>query len=166
MNMDPKLHDDIIAKISRHVDEDDLILEVCQRQGVSWNEAKTLIAEINAEHVDTIASRQLPLKTLIAFTTLAAGLILVILPTLFLVDLLKMIVGTALPAAGDAVGRGTQGQTSLMLAQLLMQQSPAVIPLVAAGVLNGLGMIFGSLLGMHETWTWFIDKVSEFLYQK
>jgi hypothetical protein len=77
-----------------------------------------------------------------------------------------MIAGTVLPAAGDAVGRGTQGQTSLMLAQLLMQQSPAVIPLVAAGVLNGLGMIFGSLLGMHETWTWFIDKVSEFLYQK
>jgi hypothetical protein len=159
-------HDEIIQKLARQVDEDDLILAICEKQQVSWNEAKALIEEIKAEHEETILVRQMPVKILIAFLTLAAGLILVILPTLFLVDLLEMVAGTVLPGAGDAGRSSPQGRTNWMLLQLLMQQFPAVIPLISAGILNGLGMVFGSLLGMREAWDWLIDKVGDLLYQK
>jgi hypothetical protein len=160
------IHDYIVNELARNVDENDLILAVCEQQHVSWNEAKALIDEIMSDHEDTISSRQLPLKTIIAVVTLVIGLTLVIISTMFLVDLLSFITGILSANAVETGELSIPGEANLTLAQLFMQKSPAALPLVAAGLINGLAMIFGSLLGMRESWAWLIDRVSTLLYKR
>jgi hypothetical protein len=163
--MDEKVHEYIVSKLARDGDENDLILAVCEQQQVNWKEAKALIAEIKSEHEDSIAARQLPLKTIIAVATLVIGLTLVIVTTLFMVDLIALVTGILSSRSIDLDRLSILGEANLVLAQLLMNQSPAAIPLVAAGFINGLGMIFGSLLGMHETWAYLIDKISSIVWK-
>jgi hypothetical protein len=163
--MDERVHEYIVSKLARDVDENDLILAVCEQQHVNWKEAKALIAKIKSEHEDSIATRQLPLKTILAVTTLLIGLTLVIASTIFLVDLLALVTGILSARPIDPGEFSILGEANLTLAQILMDQSPAAIPLVAAGFINGLGMIFGSLLGMRETWAYLIDKVSSIVWR-
>jgi hypothetical protein len=108
----------------------------------------------------------LPLKTIIAVVTLVTGLTLVIISTIFLVDLLSLITGILSANVVETGELSILGEANLTLAQILMHESPAALPLAVAGLVNGLGMIFGSLLGMRETWVWFIDHVSMFLYKQ
>ena len=163
--MDQILHEEIIQKLSRQVDEDDLILAVCEKQKVSWNEAKALIEEIKAEHGETILVRQMPVKMLIALATLVLGLVLVSLTVMFTVDLLTMV-NSMLSARGSDVGDlSRMANANMTLVQVVMQNSPYVVPAIAALLINGLGMVFGSLLGMREAWDWLIDKVGSFLFQ-
>jgi hypothetical protein len=160
------IHDYIIDRLSRQVDEDDLILAVCEQQQVGWDDAKALISSIKAEHEDAILLRQMPLKMLIAFATLVFGLTLVSLTVMFAVDLLTMVSGT-LTARGIEPGDSSLlVNTHTTLVQVVMQNSPYVVPAIAALLINGLGMVFGSLLGMQEAWDWLIDKVSILLFQK
>lgn len=164
--MDQILHDEIIQKLARHLDEDDLILTVCEKQHVSWNEAKAFIEEIKAEYGETILVRQMPMKILIALTTLVFGLFLVSLTVMFSVDLLTLV-SNSLKSGGLEMGDTTlQVNTQVTLVQVVMQNSPYVVPAIAALLINGLGMVFGSLLGMREAWDWLIDKVSILLFQK
>jgi hypothetical protein len=158
--MDERVHEYIVSKLARDVDENDLILAVCEQQHVNWKEAKALIAKIKSEHEDSIATRQLPLKTILAVTTLLIGLTLVIASTIFLVDLLALVTGILSARPENLDEMSILGEANFTLAQMLMHESPAAIPLIAAGFINGLGMIFGSLLGMRETWAYLIDKVS------
>ena len=163
--MDEKVHEYIVSKLARDIDENDLILEVCEQQQVSWKEAKALIAEIRSDHEESIATRQLPVKTVIAVATLVIGLTLVIVTTIFLVDLIALVTGIIKARPVDPGEVSILGEANLVLAQILMNESPAAVPLVAVGFINGLGMIFGSLLGMRETWAYLIDKVSSFMWR-
>jgi len=159
------LHDAIIQKLTRQVDEDDLILSVCKQQGVSWAEANALIEKVRAEHGETILVRQMPVKMLIALATLVLGLVLVSLTVMFTVDLLTMV-NSMLSARGSDVGDlARMANANMTLVQVVMQNSPYVVPAIAALLINGLGMVFGSLLGMREAWDWLIDKVGSFLFQ-
>jgi hypothetical protein len=165
-SVDQALHDEIIQKLARQVDEDDLILAVCEKQQVGWNEAKALIEEIKAEHGETILVRQMPVKILIASATLVFGLILVSLTVMFTVDLLTLV-SRSIASGGIEMGDTSLNvNTSATLLQVVMQNSPYVVPAIAALLINGLGMVFGSLLGMREAWDWLIDKVSVLLFQK
>lgn len=163
--MDEKVHDYIISKLAREIDENDLILAVCEQQQVSWKDAKALIDGVRSDHEDSTATWQLPIKTILAVATLLIGLTLVIATTIFLVGLLALVSGilSARPFGPGEIS--ILGEANLTLAQILMNQSPAAIPLVAAGFINGLGMIFGSLLGMRETWAYLIDKVSSIIWR-
>ena len=164
--MDQILHDEIIQKLARQVDEDDLILAVCEKQQVGWNEAKALIEEIKAEHGETILVRQMPVRMLIALATLVFGLVLVSLTVMFTVDLLTLV-SRSLKSGGIEMGdTSLLVNTNMTLFQVVMQNSPYVVPGILALLINGLGMVFGSLLGMREAWDWLIDKVSVLLFQR
>ena len=163
--MDEKVHDYIVSKLARDINENDLILAVCEQQQVSWKEAKALIEGVRSEHEDSIAARQLPVKTIMAVATLVIGLTLVIGTTIFLVDLIALVTGMLSARPVDPGEVSILGEANSVLTQILMGQSTAAIPLVAAGFINGLGMIFGSLIGMRETWAYLIDKVSSIIWR-
>lgn len=163
--MDQILHDEIIQKLARQVDEDDLILSVCEKQQVSWNKAKALIEEIKTEHGETILVRQMPVKMLIALATLVFGLVLVSLTVMFIVDLLTLVSSSLTSRGIELGGTSLLADAHTTLFQVVMQNSPYVVPAIAALLINGLGMVFGSLLGMREAWDWLIDKVSSLLWK-
>ncbi len=164
--MNQILHDEIIQKLARQVDEDDLILAVCEKQQVGWNEAKALIEEIKAEHGETILVRQMPLRMLIALATLVFGLVLVSLTVMFTVDLLTLVSRSFNSGGIDMGDPSLLANSNMTLFQVVMQNSPYVVPGILALLINGLGMVFGSLLGMREAWDWLIDKVSVLLFQR
>ncbi|GEM_PF-2724083 len=149
----------IIKQLSKGVDEDDLIFEICEKNRLDWDAGKNLVEKIKSENEGDIASRQLPIKSMLAVATLAIGLTLIIATTIFLVDLVTLVSGIL---SAKPVGAGG---TNLSLSRMLMEQSPATIPLIAAGFINGLAMIFGSLLGMRETWVYLIDKLGSLIWK-
>jgi hypothetical protein len=155
----------IIKQLSKGVDEDDLIFEICEKHRLNWEDGKNLVEKIKSENEGDISSRQLPARSILAVATLAIGLILVITTTIFLVDLVSLVTGIMSARPVDPGEVSIMGYANLTLAQVLINQSPAAIPLVAAGFINGLGMIFGSLLGMRETWVYLIDKLSSILWR-
>jgi hypothetical protein len=159
------LHDYIVDRLARHADENDLILAVCERGKIDWTAACTLVEKIRVEHESTISLRQLPLKSLIAVATLVVGMSLVIVSVSSLIDLYQNITGiisTNLAEAGDRpmLENGIQS-----LSQFFMQDSNNAVPFNMALLINGLGMIFGSLLGMRETWAWMIEWISSRLWK-
>jgi hypothetical protein len=164
--MQTPLNDHIIKQLSKGVDEGDLIYEICERNQLGWDEARDLIAGIKAESEDTIVSRQLPIKTFQAVATLIMGLTLLIVSSLFLVDLLTLITNYVAPDAVDLADLSILRGSDLALVRLFMRESRFAIPIAAVLLVNGLAMIFGSLLGMRETWAWLIDRVSLLLYRK
>jgi hypothetical protein len=163
--VDQIFHEEIIQKLSRQVDEDDLILAVCEKQKVSWNEAKALIEEIKVEHGERILVRQMPVKLLIALATLVLGLVLVSLTVMFTVDLLTMVNSMLSSRESDGGAMSRMANANMTLVQVVMQNSPYVLPAIAALLINGLGMVFGSLLGMREAWDWLINKISDILFR-
>jgi hypothetical protein len=163
--VDQIFHEEIIQKLSRQVDEDDLILAVCEKQKVSWNEAKALIEEIKVEHGERILVRQMPVKLLIALATLVLGLVLVSLTVMFTVDLLTMVNSMLSSRESDGGAMSRMANANMTLVQVVMQNSPYVVPAIAALLINGLGMVFGSLLGMREAWDWLINKISAILFK-
>jgi hypothetical protein len=164
--MQTPLSDHIIKQLSKGVDEDDLIYEICEKNQLGWDEARDLIAGIKAESEDMIVARQLPIKTFQAVATLIMGLTLLIISSLFLVDLLTLITNYVAPDAVDLADLSILRGSDLALVRLFMRESRFAIPIAAVLLVNGLAMIFGSLLGMRETWAWLIDRVSLLLYRK
>ena len=64
----------IITRLGRGVDRDDLLLEVCQKAGLSWPEAEERLREVEAAHSGEIARRQSPVIFIFSVGGLLAGL--------------------------------------------------------------------------------------------
>lgn len=50
----------VITRLGRSANRDDLILEVCQRKSIDWNEAEAWIHQVTEEHGRAVARRQAP----------------------------------------------------------------------------------------------------------
>lgn len=163
--LEKELRDTIIRRLASHSDEDDLIYAICAEHHLDWNTARTLVEKIKVEGEEKITARQVPLKTLLAVMTLLIGLVIFIVSILFLADL-AVIAGKSLSkVAVDfrqlTILRGADPE----LAGLMLSESMSLIPIAVLLLVNGLGMVFGSLLGMRETWAWLIERVSSTLWK-
>jgi hypothetical protein len=164
--MQTSLNAYIIKQLAKGVDEDDLIFEICETNQLGWKEVKALVEKIKLENDGSITSRQLPIKSVVAVATLVMGLTLVIVSTIFLVEVATIVTNFLNARDLDFERLSLLGDTNMLLIQVLMQESQTAIPFAAVALVNGLGMIFGSLLGMRETWSWLIDKLSTVLWKK
>ncbi len=88
--MDEKTHEFILSELSGENKEDDIIFSVCQMLGVGWEEARTMVEEVKAEHSSDIEIRQFPFKGMLAIVFIALGVVLVLEPAIHLWSVLGL----------------------------------------------------------------------------
>ncbi len=128
----------IIEQLSHAVDPDDLILELCERQNLTWQEAEALVTRVRTENQDLISRKQSPLLVALALGLFIGGLVIL----WFEMNVIRLLVETYLRAS---------------------KQPPAILDLLDAvpnslfilleGTPLAIAMLLGSLLGMRKVWS-------------
>ncbi len=81
--------DYIVHKLGQHVSRNDLIFDLCQRTGQSWEQVNALVASVEQQHESRIAARQSPVLLLGAVGIFIVGSYLACTGLLYFVDLLN-----------------------------------------------------------------------------
>jgi hypothetical protein len=115
--------DFVVRELAKHRRRDDLIMDLCQRTGGSWEQVDKFVRQVEMGQGKRIAARQSPLLLIIAIGTLIGGLGL----------------------GGNAVLATLNGQ-SLYLPGVPIPFSGNAVYLV-----TGLGMIAGGAFGLLRT---------------
>lgn len=73
---DPVLTEYVIRQLGKNVSQNDLIYDVCQRTGASWDQVTKFVAEVEQKHHRAIAQRQSPLYFVIGIGIFLGGFFL------------------------------------------------------------------------------------------
>ncbi len=73
---DSAVTDYIVYKLGQHVSRNDLIFDLCQRTGRSWDQVNALVASVEQQHESRIARQQSPIYIFIGIGVFVAGLYL------------------------------------------------------------------------------------------
>ncbi len=73
---DSAVTDYIVYKLGQHVSRNDLIFDLCQRTGKSWDQVSTLVASAEQQHESRIARQQSPIYLVIGVGVFIGGLYL------------------------------------------------------------------------------------------
>jgi hypothetical protein len=138
MNMDnQELTQFILENLVKAKDPNDLILYICDKEGMSWPQAQALVEKVRSENASNITRKQAPLLTAIALITFTGGLGIIGYEGLTLFRIM-----------GDY---SQPGQDPLSLIDLVISAARSTPTLL--GVLGlGLVMVLGSLIGMSDVW--------------
>jgi hypothetical protein len=83
----------ILSQLFKTTPQDDIIYAVCQKTGLDWDDAQSLVEQVKSEHQEEIEARQIPLKSILAFGFYVLGIILAVGPLVYLwvmLDVSKM----------------------------------------------------------------------------
>ncbi len=80
--------DYIVYKLGQHVSRDDLIFDLCQRTGKSWDQANTLVAAVEQQHEARIARGQSPIFLFMGIGVFIAGMYLACSGLFYFVELI------------------------------------------------------------------------------
>ena len=138
---DSKINKWIIKKSIRHANQDDLILALTEKTGMSWPQAEAYVFQVQTENSKRIARGQSPILILIALTTMLGGLGLIGYETAYLVKAFWLIEQTAV-SPFDV----------LNLASFFAEYAGVFLKLTPLG----LAMIFGGWIGMQDVWEIFL----------
>lgn len=75
--MNEDLSDFIVKRLAGGTSEEDVILAVCQRAGLTWQEAESLVHGAMDSRATDIARWQLPTLLIIALATILAGVAII-----------------------------------------------------------------------------------------
>ena len=140
----------IVEKLSRAVSEDDLIFSICQKTGLGWENAQTLVKHVKDEHLTEIETNQTPLKILISFVFYIIGIILTVGPIIYL--WIKLDV-TRTFLVFISSGSSANAETALRLFRSrCVLLSWFEIPSIIFTMLVGLGIISVNLRYMRGIW--------------
>jgi hypothetical protein len=134
---DRELTQYIIDNLSKSQDQNDLILEICNRTGKNWPEAQALVEKVRSDNSGTIARRQAPFLTAIALILFIAGAGMMLYEGYTLAE----TIGIFLPNGDDPM-------TLVGLLFVIFSSAPGTIGIF----ILGLAMTLGSLIGMSEVW--------------
>ncbi len=130
----------ILTRLSRAASEDDVIYSVCQKTGLRWENAQTLVEQVKNEHLAEIEARQIPLRSLISFVFYILGIVLTLGPLVYLWVILDVTSTFLVFISG---GPDTNAETALKLfesrcALLGWFELPSIIftTLVGVGIIN------------------------------
>jgi hypothetical protein len=140
----------ILTRLSRAASEDDIIYSVCQRTGLDWDDAYTLVAQVKSEHIEEIEVRQTPIKSLLSSTFFLLGIVLIVGPILYLWVMLD-VTRTFLLFMSDPSAMNAESAFRLIgsrCALLGWFQLPSII----FPMLGGLGIIYTNLQAMGKIW--------------
>ena len=68
----------VIRELSRHKNRNDIIMALCQHDGLSWSQAEAFVAQAEQTHKRKIAGGQAPLFIILGLGIIIAGLYLIV----------------------------------------------------------------------------------------
>lgn len=141
------LEEKIVERLANGESQNDIILDLCEHENMSWSEAEAMLERVHAARKNHIVLAQSPLLVLIALALFIGGLGLIG----FAASALSFILESLIQTAGD--GLGVIGN--------LMYLFTYGAQYLAIGLL-GLGMVAGSLRGMQDVWQAIFEKLGLF----
>ena len=142
---DAELEREIVRKLKSGEDKDDLILLVCERAGINWNEAEALVNDIESTHQHSITLAQSPLLVGLALGTFLSGVVLMGYAGYEAYSVLRSL------AQADPTDLGTITGSATYLYFYGAEMGGLL--------LLGIAMIVGSLKGMRSVWEAILAKL-------
>lgn len=138
------LEADLLERLASGESHDDIILDLCENENLSWSEAEALLERIGTEKEHHIILAQSPLLVLIALAIFIGGVGLVVFSSYNITSVFLSYYDAksgGVGALGMVLYLLTYGGYLWLLASL------------------GLGMIIGSLRGMQDVWAAIFRKL-------
>jgi hypothetical protein len=126
----------IIHRLADGVDANDIILEICRREGSDWAQAEALVEETRLGAVGEVARRRFPLFAFLAAGVILAGLALI---GVFVYGLLGAMAVVAPGAAPNEMS-----QAGGLIAWLLLNLE------FVGEAIAGVAMVIGGVAGLHR----------------
>jgi hypothetical protein len=140
----------ILTRLFRAAAEDDIIYSVCQKTGLDWEKAQALVEQVKNEHLEEIETKQIPLKSLLAFVFYTIGVILAVGPIVYLWIMLDVTRTFLVFVSG---GPSTNAETALrLLGSRCALLGWFELPSIFFTMLVGLGIINVNLRYMRGVW--------------
>jgi hypothetical protein len=152
-----KIHSYILSKLTNAASQDDLIYEICQETGLSWEAAKSLMEKEEEEHLAEINARQLPLQGILGIFFILVGIVAVIGPIAYLWYMLDATRAVATVFTGGVM---PNMNTALMIIRSRCTlMSWFKIPSMFFTILLGFGIIKANIQYMRDFlmvifWNW------------
>jgi hypothetical protein len=140
----------ILQRLEDSADRNDIILELCESQGMDWREAEALLDSIHFHHAADITLRQSPLLVALALVFFLGGIGLIAYIAYDLVSFYRML--DEMPSHGSS--SGPFGGLLVYLSIVGAQYSGMI--------LLALAMIVGSIKGMENVWEAIFAKLGIF----
>jgi hypothetical protein len=139
----------IIEKLSRAASEDDLIFSICQKTGLGWENAKTLVEHVKDEHLTEIEAKQTPLNILVSFGFYIVGIVLILGPIFYLWRMLDVTSIFLVFISSESL----DAETALnLLRSRCLLLSWFQLPSIFFTMLVGFGIINANLRYMRGIW--------------
>jgi hypothetical protein len=144
-------HSYILTRLFRAASEDDVVFSVCQRTGMSWEEARVLVNQEKKEHLAEIETRHIPLMVFLSVIFTITGIILTIGPVIYLWRMLDTTRALTVLLSGENVDRVETAFTILQSRCVLL--SWFELPSIAFAIFLGIGIIVANIQYMRDFWT-------------
>lgn len=143
-------HSYILGKLERAASEDDVIFSICQKDGLSWEEAKSLVEREKKEHSAQIDTKQIPLKLFLSFIFSAMGIFMTVGPFLYLWNLLDMTRALVMPFSGGTI---TDAEAViLLLGSRCALMSWYELPSIVFTIMLGIAIVVANIQYLHDAW--------------
>lgn len=144
-----ELKQQIITRLEDSENRNDIILDLCESQGLDWKQAEAIVDSIHAEHANNITLTQSPILVLIALAIFIGGTAALFYGAAQLVAMYEFFVEISNQNHPQSIG----GFLIYLLAD-----GVGYLGLFALGI----AMIVGSLRGMSEVWSAIFAKLGWF----
>lgn len=148
-NLPKELEQQIIARLEDSHNRNDILLDLCESQGLDWKQAEAILDSIHAENADDITLTQSPILVLLALAIFVGGVGALFYGASQLVAMYEFFVG---------ISNQNQPQGIGAFLVYLIADGAGYLGLFALGV----AMIIGSLRGMSEVWSAIFSKLGLF----
>ena len=66
---DPEITNYILERLSAHADPDDITFALCEKHGLNWDEAYSMVFYVQTQKADEVTKRQFPILIATALFT-------------------------------------------------------------------------------------------------
>lgn len=135
--IDSKISKYILDRLSAHATLDQITYSLCEKYGLRWDDAYSMVFYVKTEHAQDIAKRQFPMMLGLALFTFVGG-VGAIAWAIFELNIYANILIAERALTGLSA--------NIMLT--LVQTAPGYFGIIGMG----LAMIVGSVIGMRQEW--------------
>ncbi|MFZ5923296.1 MAG: hypothetical protein ACOYY3_19795 [Chloroflexota bacterium] len=136
--VDPKIAKYILDRLSAHATPDQITYSLCEKYGLRWDEAYSMVFYVKTEQAQEITKRQFPMMLGAALFTFIGGVGAIAWSIVELNNYASLLL-----AEGALTGM------SANILMLLIETVPGYFGLIGMG----LAMIVGSIIGMRHEWS-------------
>jgi hypothetical protein len=138
---EPELNDRIIRRLAAAASVSDIVMEVCERTGLSWREAEALVERVRVGRSEEVARRQLPILLPLAALSMIGGVVLLLGAVYPAIS--PWLAGVAGGGAAQAIGDGLTSTFSWV--------EPSTIQMIFLGAALLVGGTWGLWKAVRDT---------------